>query len=232
MSHRHLLGALIVSVMLVAGMTGTAAAHSWQTEVTVGQMELGISSSPETPVAGMTTEFSARIADSEAVEGQANRTSYGSVTNKHVEVHIRGPNDYHDHVATSIPEDDSHFSFSYLFPTGGEYSLAVVTTIDGEEYAFQFTRDVMLLPADAQGEQLDAVASDVSHVHEEVETTNERLDALSSQVDELESQLESHDQAASSGDNVASAQAPGFTVMAAIAALLAIVAFAAGRRSG
>ena len=133
MSYRHLLGTLIVTAMLLTGLAGTATAHSWQTEVAVGQMELGVSSSPETPVAGMTTEFSARISDSEAVEGQANRTSYGSVTNKEVEVHIRGPNDYHDHLSTEIPEDDSHFGFSYLFPTGGEYSLAVVTTIGGEE---------------------------------------------------------------------------------------------------
>lgn len=212
MSHHKTLAALAIVGILLVGAAGPVAAHSWQTTVTQGQMELGISSSPETPVAGMVTEFSARISDSEAVEGQANRTSYGSVTNKTVEVHIRGPDGYHDHLETSIPEDDSHFGFSYLFPTDGNYSIAVVTTIDGEEYAFQFTRAVMLMPADAQGEK-------VEHLHDEVES-------LSSQVDELEAQLASHDE----GNGVAAAQAPGFTVTLALVALAAIVAFAVGRR--
>lgn len=229
MSSRHALGALVVTAMLLAGVAGTSTAHSWQTEVAVGDMELGVSSSPETPVAGLVTEFDARIKDTAATEGEANRTSSGSVLNKHVEVHVRGPDGYHDHTTASIPEDDAHFHFSYLFPTGGTYSIAVVTEIEGEEYAFEFARDVMLLPADAQGEDIDALSSDVSHVHEEVESTNERLDGIESRLTDLESQLDRHD--ASSGGEVATAQAPGFTVTIALAALVAIVAFAVGRRT-
>lgn len=237
MSHHKTLVALMVVGILLVGAAGPAAAHSWQTTVTQGPMELGISSSPATPVAGMQTEFSGRIADSEVAEGDADRLSWGGVTNKTVEVHIRGPDGFHDHVKTEIPEDDAHFHFSYLFPTDGNYSIAVVTELEGEEYAFQFSREVMLMPADAQGEEMEHLSEDVHAVNENVQSTNEKVDSLQNQVDELQSQVEalqsqletqsaSHDEEAES----AQAQLPGFTITTALMALAAIVAFAVGRR--
>lgn len=231
---RKSLAVLLVTV-LIASMVAPVAAHSWQTEVEQGDFALGISSTPEQPVAGMTTEFSARIADS-TPDGVDNRTDYGAVTNTEVEVHIKGPNHYHDHVKVGIPKDDAHFSFDYLFPTDGKYRITVVAQLEGQEYAFAFTRDVMLLPAEASGPEMQNLSKNVSHLSEElhsvdknVDQTNKNVKELSSQVDSLQRQVESLKTQLQEQQNSEPVQAPGFGV---IAMLLAAVgaAFVVGKR--
>lgn len=197
MSHKGTLAVLIVAGLVLSGGAGTVAAHDWQTTVTQGPMELGIASTPEDPKAGMQTEFSARIADSE-YEGDANRTSWGGVTNAAVEVHIRGPDGYHDHVTTHIPEDEAHFHFAYVFPEAGNYSIAVVTQLEGEEYAFEFQKQVTLLPAKAEGENVEQIAEDVDSVNQNVEDLNQKVDSLESQVERLQDSHE--DQASEQAD--------------------------------
>lgn len=236
MSNHKTLAAIAVVGILLVGAVGPAAAHDWQITVKQGPMELGAGSSPETPVAGMATEFSARIADDD-IEGDTDRLSWGGVTNASVEVHINGPDGIHDHVKTHIPEDDAHFHFTYVFPTDGTYSITVVTELEGQEYAFQFQKNVTLLPAAAQGEEMEHLSEDVHAVNENVESTNEKVDSLQNQVDELQSQVEAlqsqiEAQSANQEEQTESAQAelPGFTITTALMALAAIVAFAVGRR--
>lgn len=235
MSHYKALAAIIAVGILLVGAVGPVTAHDWQDNVSVGPMELGVSSTPETPVAGMQAEFSARIAD-EDIDGDEDRLSWGGVTNRSVEIHIRGPDGLHDHVTANVPQDDAHFHWSYVFPAEGTYSLTVVTEIEGEEYAFEFQKNVTLLPAEATGEEMDHLSEDVHEVNENVEATNERVESLQAQVDDLESQVEAlHSQieaqeSDSNDDGTAKAQAPGLTVTAALMALAAIVAFAVGRR--
>lgn len=238
---RKTLAVLLVTV-LIASMVAPVAAHSWQTEVEQGDFELGISSTPEEPVAGMNTEFSARIADA-TPEGIENRTDYGSVTNAEVSVHINGPGDVHDHVSVQIPEDDSHFGFDYIFPQEGTYTITVVTELEGEEYAFEFQRNVILLPAKATGEEMEHLSEDVHAVGESVDETNanvqktnknvedleKQVSSLQDQVDTLQGQLETLNSQLEKQENTEPAQAPGFGV---IAALLAAVgaAFIIGKR--
>lgn len=222
----------LVAVLLV-GAAGPAAAHGWQTTVTQGPMELGVSSSPETPVAGMETEFAARIADSDVAEGEANRLDWGGVVDTQVEVHIRGPDGYHDHVTATVPEDDAHFHFTYVFPEGGTYSIAVVTELEGEEYAFEFTKNVTLLPARATGAEMEHLSEDVHAVGEDVDTVKGDVSALKTQVADLQAQLDRMEQAQMDAEEESAdvAQAPGFGATAAIAALVAVLAFAVGRRT-
>jgi peptidoglycan hydrolase CwlO-like protein len=235
-TRKPILAIAIVVVMLIS-VVGPAAAHSWQTTVTQGPMELGVSSSPEGPVAGMQAEFSARIMD-EDIEGDDDRLSWGGVTNQSVEVHIRGPDGYHDHVTAEIPEEDAHFHFTYMFPTDGNYTIAVVTELEGEEYAFEFQRTVDLIPAEATGEEMEHMSEEVHHIGEDTSDTNDQVkdvhskvdslqgqvDDLNSQVDSLESQLEEQDSTQSSN------QLPGMGIGAALAGLVGAVAFIAGRR--
>lgn len=224
----------VVGIMLV-GAAGPAVAHSWQTTVKQGPMELGVSSSPETPVAGMQAEFSARIADDDPA-GDADRLDWGGVTNQSVEVHIRGPDDYHDHVKAEIPEEEAHFHWTYVFPTDGTYSIAVVTELEGQEYAFQFQKNVTLMPAKATGEEMAHLSEEIHTMSEDVESTNEKVDSLQSEVEELNSQVSSlqsqlENQAASDHDDGTSqAQLPGFTALTALMAVITVLAFVAGRR--
>lgn len=234
MARRKTLAAIIAVGILLVGAAGPVAAHDWQVTVSQGPMELGVSSTPETPVAGMQAEFSARIADDD-IEGDEDRLSWGGVTNQSVEIHINGPDGVHDHVTTHIPEDDAHFHWSYVFPTEGTYTITLVTELEGEEYAFEFQKNVTLLPAEATGEEMEHLSEDVHEVNENVEDTNQKVDSLQTQVDELsqqvetlQSQLESQEE--SHDADTAEAQAPGFTMTAALLALVAIVAFAVGRR--
>lgn len=235
-SRKPILAIAVVGVMLLS-VVGPAAAHGWQTNVEQGDMELGVSSTPEEPIAGFEAEFAARIMDNGSLEGDDNRLSWGGVTNKTAEVHINGPNDYHDHVSAEIPEDDAHFQFNYRFPDAGTYTITVVTTIEGEEYAFEFQRNVTLLPAEATGEEMDHMSEEVHHmsettgetndevkdVHDKVDTLQGQVDDLNSQVDSLESQLEEEDSGSSN-------QLPGMGIGAALAGLVGAVAFIAGRR--
>lgn len=207
MARQKALLAVMLAGLLVIGGIGQVSAHSWQTQVTQGEMELGISSSPETPVAGMQTEFSARIKDAQ-FEGDANRTDWGGVTNNEVEVHIRGPDGYHDHVKTEIPEDGAHFHFTYMFPTNGNYSISVVTSMEGQEYAFEFQKQVMLLPAKATGEEIHHMSEEVHSVQKDVKTvndnveqldkdvqdTNKKVKQLQTQVETLQTELEEQNQ--------------------------------------
>lgn len=234
MSRRKAMAAILAVGILLVGAVGPVAAHEWQITVKQGPMELGVSSTPETPVAGMQTEFSARIADDD-IEGDEDRLSWGGVTNRSVEVHINGPDGTHDHVAAHIPEDDAHFHLSYVFPTEGTYTITVVTQIEGEEYAFEFQKNVTLLPAEATGEEMEQLSEDVHEVNENVEDTNEKVESLQTQVDQLSQQVETLQsqldaQEGSHDADTAEAQAPGFTMTAALVALVAIVAFAVGRR--
>jgi len=63
------------------------------------------------------------------------------VTNQTVEIHIRGPNEFHDHVKAQFPEDDAHFHWTYMFPDEGTYTMAVVTELEAEE-TFEYTFEV------------------------------------------------------------------------------------------
>lgn len=234
MSRSMALTAIIAVGILLVGAVGPVTAHDWQVTVSQGPMELGVSSTPETPVAGMSAEFSARIADDD-IEGDEDRLSWGGVTNRSVEVHIRGPDGIHDHVSAHIPEDDAHFHWSYVFPAEGTYTITLVTQIEGEEYAFEFQRNVTLLPAEATGEEMEHLSEDVHEVNENVQATNDKVESLQSQVNELNQQVETlqgqlEAQEGSHEDDTAKAQAPGFTTIAALVALVALVAFAAGGR--
>ncbi|MDG5777167.1 hypothetical protein VB773_12350 [Haloarculaceae archaeon H-GB2-1] len=183
----------------------------------------------------MQTEFSARIAD-ENPEGDEDRLDWGGVTNRTVEVHIRGPDGYHDHIKTEIPEDEAHLHWTYMFPTDGNYSIAVVTEIEGQEYAFQFQRNVTLLPAKATGEEMEHMSEEMHGVSEDVSETNEKVGSLQTQVDELSSQVNSlqqqleeqeestHEQESTNN------QLPGMGIGAALAAVTGAAAFVAGRR--
>lgn len=230
--------------MVLVGAVAPVAAHEWQTTVTQGPMELGISSSPETPVAGMVTEYSARIQDGEVEEGDPDRLSWGGVTNKTVEVHVNGPGGIHDHVTAEVPADDAHFHFTYLFPTDGSYSLSVVVELEGEEYAFQFQEDVMLLPASASGPEManlsssvESVRSDVDSVQGDVEAVESQVSDLQAQVDQLQQELGDHDSALdehstgsqTTGD-LSQAQGPGFGFTTVLVGVVAVVGFAVGRR--
>lgn len=232
---------VLVVAVLVASMVAPVAAHGWQTEVKQGDFELGVSSTPEEPVAGMNTEFAARIADDTPADSE-NRLDWGGVTNTTVEVHINGPGDIHDHVKAEIPEDDAHFHFNYIFPEGGTYTITVVAELEGEEYAFEFQRDVMLLPAKATGEEMEQLSSDVETVNQNVESTNQnvqelqeevetlqdQVDTLQGQIDTLQQQLESDGEAAEQQDSEP-INAPGFGVIAALIAALG-AAFLVGNR--
>lgn len=215
--------AIALATIILFGAVGPVAAHSWQTTVTQGPMELGVSSSPETPVAGMQTEFSGSISD-ENPDGDENRLDWGGVTNKSVEVHIRGPDGYHDHLETTIPEDDSHFHFTYMFPTDGNYSLALVTEIEDQEYAFEFHRNVTLLPADATGEELEHMSEEIHEMSEDVSDTNEKVDSLQAQLQEHETDGDDNESESTSGE------LPDMGIGAAVAAVVGAIAFVAGRR--
>lgn len=232
---------VLVVAVLVASMVAPVAAHSYQTEVEQGDFTLGVSSTPEKPVAGMTTEFVGSISDA-TPEGVDNRTSYGGVTNAEMEVHINGPGDVHDHVAVHISEDDAHWQFEYIFPEAGTYTMTAVVELEGEEYAFEFTRDVVYLPAKATGEEMEQLSSDVEAVNQNVESTNQnvqelqeevetlqdQVDTLQGQIDTLQQQLESDGEAAEQQDSEP-INAPGFGVIAALIAALG-AAFLVGNR--
>ncbi|WP_416840050.1 hypothetical protein [Haloferax sp. DFSO52] len=230
-SKRQLLSVMLIGMLLLGGV-GSVSAHSWQTTVTQGPMELGVSSSPEEPVAGMQAEFSARIKDANP-EGDADRLDWGGVTNRTAEVHIRGPDGYHDHVKVEIPEDEAHLHWTYMFPEAGNYSIAVVTEIEGQEYAFQFQRNVTLLPAKATGEEIEHMSEEVHSVEKNVKQTNDKVDKLQSQVkqlntqvDELQNQIEAQNEAEASN-----AQLPGMGVVTALLAFVGVGAFVIGRRT-
>lgn len=230
-SRKSIVAIGLVGVLLLAAV-GPASAHGWQTTVKQGPMELGVSSTPESPVAGMQTEFSARIADSDPA-GDENRLDWGGVTNKSAEVHIKGPNEFHDHVKVQIPEDDAHFHWTYLFPEEGTYTITVVTELEGEEYAFQFQRNVSLIPTEAKGEHMEHLSEEVHGVNKNVDSVNENVDSLETQVDDLQTQVddlqtqldESQEQEASNSG------LPGTGISAAIVAVTGGLAFVAGRRS-
>jgi hypothetical protein len=236
-SRKPILAIAAVGIMLLS-VVGPAAAHGWQTNVQTGEMELGVSSTPEEPIAGFEAEFAARTMDNGSIEGEDNRLSWGGVTNKTVEVHIRGPDDYHDHVTAEIPEDDAHFHFKYRFPTEGMYSIAIVTQLEGQEHSFEFQRNVTLLPAEATGEEMDHMSEEVHHISEDTTNTNDqvadvhdKVDSLQTQVDDLNSQVDSMESKLDEQDSTQSSnQLPGMGIGAALAGLVGAVAFIAGRR--
>jgi hypothetical protein len=237
-SRKPIVALALIGVLLLAAV-GPAAAHGWQTTVEQGPMELGVSSSPEAPVAGMQTEFSARIADNDPA-GDEDRLDWGGVTNQTVEIHIRGPNEFHDHVKAQIPEDDAHFQWTYMFPEEGTYTMAVVTELEGEEYAFEFQRNVSLIPSEAKGEKLDHLSEEVHGVNENVNSVDDgvgqvqenvdslqtQVDSLQTQVEDLQTQLEENRQADASESGL-----PGAGISAVIVAVTGALAFVAGRRS-
>jgi len=216
MSYRKPMLAVALAAALLVSSVAPAAAHSWQTEVEQGDMKLGVSSTPEKPIAGMETEFSGAISNTAAEEG---------VTGVEAEVHINGPGDVHDHVTVQIAEDDPHFHFAYTFPEAGNYTMTVVTEINGQEYAFEFQRDVGLIPAEATGEEINQINENVSELQQSV-------DDLQEQNDELESQLADHDEADQESDQEeTSASMPGFGIAAGFASIAGIVAFVVGKRA-
>lgn len=226
--------AIALTGLLLVGVTGPALAHGWQTTVAQGDMELGVSSTPADPIAGFETEFAARIAD-ETPGDSADRLDWGGVTNRTVEVHINGPGHVHDHVKATIPEDDAHFHWNYRYPTEGEYTMTVVSEMEGQEYAFEFTRNVSLLPAEPSGEVTDNISRDVSsinssvgHMSEDLHEANEKIDSLESKIDSLQSTVEtlSTESNSEATQNAAlggtsSAVAVGFLVLAALVGVIA-----------
>jgi PGF-CTERM protein len=240
MRHRSKLLVIGLMAVLVVGGTGLAAAHSWQTEVEQDDKVLGINSAPEDPVAGMETEFSGSITDNAAEEGQESRTDYGGVTNKSLEVHINGPGHVHDHVTAEVPEDDSHFGFSYVFPEPGNYTMTVVAMIDGEEYAFEFTREVGMIPTRAEGEVVENITQNTESIDQQVQDLHTEIDDLNDKIDEIKNQNQQlssqHDEAgdASSDDEeeqTSSGLGAGFGVAVAVAALLGAGALFMRKRS-
>lgn len=235
--------AIALTGALLLGTAGPALAHGWQTTVTMGDMELGVSSTPTEPIAGFETEFAARISDETPGDAE-NRLDWGGVTNKTVEVHINGPGHVHDHVKATIPEDDAHFHWNYRYPTEGEYTMTVVSELEGEEYAFEFTRNVSLLPTEPRGATTENLSRDVSAVNESVEhlgedlhEANEKIDSLESKIDSLESEigsLESTVQSLESGTNDDAQNAglggPGAAAAVGIVALAALVGVIAWSR--
>jgi hypothetical protein len=231
--------ALALTGVLLLAAVGPATAHGWQTTVEQGPMELGVSSSPETPVAGMQTDFSARIADNDPA-GDDDRLDWGGVTNQTVEIHIRGPDDFHDHVKAEIPEDDAHFHWTYMFPDEGTYTVAVVTELEGEEYAFEFQRNVTLIPSEAKGENIEHLSEEVhgvnenvnsvddgvGQVQEDVDSMQTQVEDLQTQVEDLQTQLEEDQQADASNSGL-----PGAGITAALVAVIGALAFVVGRRS-
>lgn len=233
MPSRKPLIAVALTVILLVGGVGQVTAHDWQTTVTTGEMELGLSTTPEEPLAGMSTEFSARIKDTGSYEGEANRTSWGGVTNQAVEVHIKGPNGIHDHIATHIPEDGAHFHFAYTFPEAGTYTITVVTTIQGEEHAFQFQKEVGLLPAEATGEEVERIDENVSALRSEVDQLQSQVDTLQQQNRELKAELEELNESqaeAGTHEETSSGSDLGSGLAVAAGGIVAAGAFVAGRR--
>lgn len=214
MMRRNRLLAVILAGVLLVSVAPVATAHEWQTTASDGPMELGVSTSPETPVAGMETGFAARVKDADPA-GDANRTSWGGVTNQTVEIHIRGPGGYHDHVAAEIPADEAHFHWSYMFPLNGTFEIEVHLETEGQEFQLGFERDVMLLPTDAQGETLAEMAQEI--------------DDLSQKVDRLEHQLSEHGGGSPTGET---ASVPGFTAAIVAMAVVGAAAYTLGKRKG
>jgi hypothetical protein len=197
MARNTRLFAIALTAILLVGVAGPALAHGWQTTVVQGDMELGVSSTPAEPIAGFETEFAARISD-ETPNDSEDRLDWGGVTNNTVEVHINGPGHVHDHVTAEIPEDDAHFHWSYRYPTEGEYTMTVVSELEGEEYAFEFTRNVSLLPSEPSGAVTENISRDVSsinetvtHQSEELHEANEKIGTLESKIDSLDSKVDS-----------------------------------------
>lgn len=233
MSHRNSLIAIGLVAVLVVGTAGPVAAHDWQTEVEQGDMVLGVNSAPETPIAGMETEFSGSITDTAAAEGEANRTDWGGVTNKQAEVHVNGPDGIHDHLSAHVPEDDSHFHFAYLFPEAGTYTITLVVQIDGTEYAFEFQREVEMLPARAEGETVEGIRENVTELQGQVDELQQQNDELRQQNAELQAQVEelSEEQSAHNAESAESGLVPAGAVPAILFGLLtAVGGFVAGRR--
>lgn len=228
-SRKSIVAIGLVGVLLLAAV-GPASAHSWQTTVEQGPMELGVSSTPESPVAGMQTDFSARIADSDPA-GDEDRLDWGGVTNKSAEVHIKGPNEYHDHVKVQIPEDEAHFTWTYMFPDEGTYTMTVVTEIEGEEYAFEFQRNVSLIPTEAKGERVEHLSEEVHGVNENVDSVGEDVGSLETQVDDLQTQVEDLQSQLEESQEASNSGLPGTGISAAVVALTGGLAFVAGRRS-
>lgn len=169
MSRKSTILMIGLTIMVLAGTAGLVAGHSWQTSVSQGDMELGVNTNPAEPVAGLETEVSATITDTQSDGTAPDRTEYGGVTDKVVEVHINGPDGLHDHTEVEIPEDDSHFGFAYQFPKEGLYTLTFQTTIDGEEYAFEVEREVTLMPSDASGEEIASLQEDIDALQASIE---------------------------------------------------------------
>lgn len=231
MTRRIQLLAIALTGLLLVGAAGPALAHGWQTTVEQGDMELGVSSTPEEPIAGFETEFAARISD-ETPEDSEDRLDWGGVTNRTVEVHINGPGHVHDHVEATIPEDDAHFHWDYRYPAEGEYTMTVVSEIEGEEYAFEFTRNVSLLPSEPSGQVTDDISRDVSsinesvdHLSEELHEANEKIDSLESKIDSLESTVDSLS-SESNGDETQNAGLAGSSSAAAVVGILALAVLA------
>lgn len=160
---------ITLAIVVLVGTAGLVAGHSWQTTVTQGDMELGVNTNPVSPVAGLETEVSGSITDTDSDGEAPNRTEWGGVVDKEIEVHINGPNDIHDHTEVEIPEDDSHFHFAYQFPDEGLYTLTFETTIDGEEYAFEVEREVTLMPSEASGDEIASLQDDIDELQDSIE---------------------------------------------------------------
>lgn len=149
-------GAAVVIVLMVVIVPATA--HSWSETVQDGDYELGINSNPAKPVDGVPTKFTGYITNTSLTEKSGSHR--GGIVNETVAVAITGPDGHHHQFEIMIPEDDPYFEFSYVFPTDGQYEIKVLTTIDGKEVKFQFTRGVSPQSAETEAEPSNATNSE------------------------------------------------------------------------
>jgi hypothetical protein len=130
-----------VTIVLATVLIAPASAHGWQNTTTAGGYELGLHTDPATPIADTETEFLAHIRNTSA-ERERPRHAGGTI-NETVVVTISGPDSGYDRLTATIPENGSHFVFSYRFPTAGTYAITARTNISGQQAVFRTKQRVV-----------------------------------------------------------------------------------------
>lgn len=131
----------VVALVLVVVLIAPASAHGWQNATTAGGYELGLHTDPATPVADTETTFLAHIRNTSAKREQPRHA--GGAIDETVVVTITGPNGSCDRLTATIPEEASHFAFSYRFPIAGTYAITARTNVSGKQVAFRTEQRVV-----------------------------------------------------------------------------------------
>lgn len=161
--------ATLLFVCVLGLVAVPVAAHNWQTTVTNGEYELGLNSNPRHPVAGIQTDFVARITDTNVEQGDDHRLN-GGVVNKTVTVMFTAPDGTMVHEEVHISADNPHFHFSHVFLQSGVYDITISVPIDGETVTFEVHREVSLLPTNPAGGQLAELNQHVADLQQRVRT--------------------------------------------------------------